>query len=720
MHAHRLASPASPLFTFAPLAVAIGLALSPAAQAQSQTQTQADGGAAFTLPGVTVTAKGYEADELDTPSATLRLDAAAAPATASVGSLFRGQPGTAVQSDGAWGQNPVLRGLQKESIVLQVDGVRFNSAQPQGALASFASLGLLDSIEVVKGPGSVLHGSGALGGAVNMRTPEASFSERPSMGGRVSASAGSVDNSLGGGAVLQLSNADHALVLGATGRDVGDYDTPQGRMENTGFASSAFLAKYAFRLADGHRLQLNVQQQEDRDVWYPGSRKKAPDLPNGQPSPLGLLTIHSPRQERELYELSYQGEIGPGTLETSLYRQEAFRQIRGWSSGRERNQVWNDVTFTTDGGRAQYRLPVGERHLLTVGAETWEMSGDPQRFQFQGISNNAVASSPFRNGSIKSRGVFVQDEVMFDDWTLMLGARYDSVSGDADVKGNGPNATREGLRNASDTFSWSIGAIYNIAPMLNPYVNLGSAYRAPDMRERFEDAERGDGFFHIGNPQLDPEQSTSLELGLKGRSERGEYQLAVFHTRIDDYIAGRDIGQTTADLGITGPVLSVKRTENLDRVEIQGLEAGFMVPLDGPLAGGHWQLDGSLTWLHGTNKQDDEPLYQMPAAEATLGIGQRPELGFHWHAQVRGVASQDRTADEFTKNKELATPGYATADLNLGWSFGPAVGFTALEAGLAVNNLFDRGYREHLADQPYGSELLAPGRGAVATLRGRF
>ncbi|WP_445158383.1 TonB-dependent receptor [Halomonas sp. E14] len=700
MHAHRPASPALPYFPFAPLALAIGMALSPT--------VLAEGGTALSLPSLTVTAKGYAADELDTPSATLRLDAATAPATASVGSLFRGQPGTAVQSDGAWGQNPVLRGLQKESIVLQVDGVRFNSAQPQGALASFASLGLLDSIEVVKGPGSVLHGSGALGGAVNLRTPEASFSERPSLSGRVSANAGSVDDSLGGGAVLQLANADHALVLGATGRDVGDYDTPQGRMENTGFESSAFLAKYAFRLADGHRLQLNVQQQEDRDVWYPGSTKRAP-----MPA-LGMLTIHSPRQERELYELSYQGEVGPGTLETSLYRQEAFRQIRGYSSGLDRNQVWNDVTFTTDGGRAQYRLPLGERHLLTVGTESWEMSGDPQRFQFQGISNNVNPSSPFRNGSIESRGVFVQDEVMFDDWTLMLGVRYDSVTGDADVKGNGPNATREGLRNSSDTVSWSIGAIYNASPMLNPYVNLGSAYRAADMRERFEDAERGDGYFHIGNPQLDPEQSTSLELGLKGRSERGEYQLAAFHTRIDDYIAGRVTGMKNAQ------GLPIKRTENLDRVEIQGVEAGFMVPLDGALAGGHWQLDGSLTWLHGTNKQDNEPLYQMPAAEATLGIGQRPELGFHWHAQVRGVASQDRTADRFSNGTEPSTPGYATADLNLGWSFGPAVGFTALEAGLAVNNLFDSGYREHLTDQPYGSELLAPGRGAVATLRGRF
>ncbi|MEQ5802997.1 TonB-dependent receptor [Halomonas sp. H10-9-1] len=684
-----------------PLALAVATAAGVSLTASAQEDPA-------TLSTLTVTAKGYEADTLDTPSATLTLDANEASTTESVGSLFRGQPGTAVQSDGAWGQNPVLRGLQKESIVLQVDGVRLNSAQPQGALASFASLGLLESIEVVKGPGSVLHGSGALGGAVNLRTPDATFTDTATLQGRASASAGSVDKSLGGGAILQAANPDHALVLGATGRDVGDYDTPEGRVENSGFESGALLAKYAFRLADGHRLQLNLQYQEDRDVWYPGSAKRAP-------SPaLGTLTIHSPRQERELYELSYEGEIGPGTLETSLYRQEVFRQIRGYSSGLDRNQVRNDVTFITDGGRAQYRLPLGERHLLTLGAEAWEMTGDPQRFRFQGPSDVEVASSPFRNGSVESRGLFVQDEVMFDDWTLMLGARHDSVTGDADIKGSGANATTEGLRNSSDTLSWSIGAIYNAAPLLNPYLSLGSAYRAPDMRERFEDAERGDGFFHLGNPRLDPEQSTSLELGLKGRSERGEYQLALFHTRIDDYIAGRITGMTNPQ------GTPIKRTENLERVEIQGVEAGFAMPLQGNLAGGDWRLTGSLTWLRGTNKQDDEPLYQMPAPEATLGIGQRPEQGFHWHAQVRGVARQDRTADRFSNDTEQATPGYATADLALGWNFGPAGGFTALEAGLELTNLFDRGYREHLTDQPADDDLLAPGRGALLSLRGRF
>ena len=119
---------------------------------------------AETLLGAqTVTAKGYAADTLETPQAVEILQAPAAGGTVA-GALLRGKPGLAAQSDGAWGQNPVLRGLKKESVVVMVDGVRMNSAQPQGAIASFLDLGLLERAEVVKGPGSVLYGSGAIGG----------------------------------------------------------------------------------------------------------------------------------------------------------------------------------------------------------------------------------------------------------------------------------------------------------------------------------------------------------------------------------------------------------------------------------------------------------------------------------------------------------------------------------------------------------------------------
>ena len=682
-----------------PLTLAV-FALSTLPTAHASTTTQPE------LKELVVTAKGYESDTLETASATEQLATDDAAASETVGDLFRGEPGLAVQGDGgAWGGNPVIRGLKKESVVMLVDGVRLNSAQPQGAIASLASMSLLDTVEVVKGPASVLHGTGAMGGAINLRTPEASFSDQPKAGGRFSSSAGTVDSSLAGGALLELSSKNHGLVLGAAAKDVDDYETPDGDVENSGFRSESFLAKYAFRITDDQKLTLNLQNHEDRDVWYPGSKKPGP---GGN----GTLTIHSPKQKRTLVELGYEAGIGNGTLETSVYRQDVERQIRAWWDFKERNQVWNDVTFRTDGAKAQYRLPVGDHHLVTVGAETWEMTGDPERFTYKPtFSDTAVANSPFRDGEIESRGLFVQDDIMAGKWNIQLGARYDQVTGDARVVGNGPAARTEGLENTSKTLSWSAGVIYNLSDMVNPYVNVGTAYRAPDMRERFEDAARGDGYFHKGNAQLDPEKSTSAELGLKGRGRLGQYQIAAFYTRIDDYIGGR-VTTKTAPNGLT-----IKQTENLDEVVVYGAEAGFVMPLGALNASAPAiDFDGSLTWLRGENKQDDEPLYQMPAPEMTLGLGQQNRPGFNWHGQVRAVAEQDRTADTFSRNKEKSTPGYATVDVELGWNFGATGSLSNLKVSVEGNNLMDKRYREHLTD----GDILSQGRGLVAKVSGKF
>ena len=312
------------------------------------------------LQKTVITAKGYQAATQDIPQAVEVLQAQPTETAAAAGSLFRGKPGLAVHSDGAWGQNPVLRGMKKESTVLMIDGVRVNSAQPQGSLASFLDLGLLERAEVVKGPSSVLYGSGAMGGVVNLITPEARFTEQAQQGGRFGLSASSVDEGFNGAVLLRDSSSDHALVLGAAGRKVNDYDSPSGTEEHTGYSSDSLLLKYKQRLSDDVNVSLNIQRHTDRDVWYPGSTRSAPSALIGQ------TTIHSPEQRRELYQLGLENRLGEGTLNTEVYRQEVYREIRAYSSTLDRNQVRNDVSFITHGLRTAYLVPIGS-HLLTVG-----------------------------------------------------------------------------------------------------------------------------------------------------------------------------------------------------------------------------------------------------------------------------------------------------------------------------------------------------------------
>lgn len=662
-----------------------------------------------TLDEVVVTATGREADAFQTPQAIDVLAPQDAPQAAPAGELFRGEPGMAVHSDGAWGQNPVLRGLKKESIVIMVDGLRVNSAQPQGAIASFADLGLLERAEVVKGPSSVLYGTGAMGGVVNLITPEARFTAQPEFGGRVGLSVG---NDLAGALLLQRSNADHALVLGAAARDVDDYRSPDGRERNTGYRSNSLLAKYRYRLSDTTSLRLNLQRHTDRDVWYPGSARTG-GQPGGAgiPPPLGTVTIRSPEQRRELIAAGFDAKLGPGQFDAEVYRQEVFRQIRAFSSNLGRDYVRNDVTFSTDGLRAKYLAPLGDRQILTVGAETWRMRADPERYMDNNppLFDNNVRNDPFDRGRIRSSGVFVQDEIEFGATRVVAGLRFDRIEGDANQKGVGPTAQTSGLDHRDNVVSWSIGAIHPLTPSLSAYANAGRALRAADLRERFEDSARGDGYYHVGNPQLDPERSTSFEVGLKSRDAARAWRVAAFHTRIDDFIAGRVTGTSHPQNG-----LPIKLTENLDEVVIYGVEGDARMPI------GAFVADVAFTWMRGENRQDDEPLAQTPPAELRIGIGQPASSGWYWHAQVRGVARQDRIATRFTAGGENETPGFMTADARIGWRFGKWASFDDAVVELRMFNLFDRRYHEHLTDGISGRELAAPGRTIALSWNGSF
>ena len=179
-----------------------------------QAQAVTDGArSASELPAVSVTAKGYAASDVETPvaSTVLATDDLARKQAHNLGEALRGEPGISVSLDGAQGQNPVIRGLQKDSVVLMVDGMRLNSAQPAGAIASFLSLGLADRVEVVKGPASVLYGTGALGGAINVRLPQARF--EPGLQFKANLGFDSASRGASGAAVLNASQGDHALML---------------------------------------------------------------------------------------------------------------------------------------------------------------------------------------------------------------------------------------------------------------------------------------------------------------------------------------------------------------------------------------------------------------------------------------------------------------------------------------------------------------------------
>jgi hemoglobin/transferrin/lactoferrin receptor protein len=649
------------------------------------------------LSTVTVTAKGYAADDLQTPgsSAAFEREEIVASGAQNVGELLRGEPGLAVASDGAQGQNPAIRGLKRESVVLLVDGMRLNSAQPAGAIASFMSLGLADRVEVVKGPSSVLYGTGALGGAINVLLPQARFEP----GVRFDAAAGydSASKGLRGTGVVNLAQGDHALMAGVSLAHLDDYKSPNGTVPRTGYDSESFIGQYRFRIDGQQQLRASYQQHTDEDVWYPGSTKFVNPV-------VGSTTVRSPKQERTLAELGYSrkgaGEA-PLNIDVRVWRQEMERQIWSHASGLGRENSKTRVSFTTDGLDARADWLAHPQHLVSFGANAWRMEASPERYVAGAAPTFTLGrNDPFSNGQIDAFGVYVQDDMRFGKLNVLAALRHDTVEGSAASMNNG--AVTGGLARRDSAFSGSLGAIYEISPLLRPYVTLSRGFRAGEMRERYEASPRGDGYYYVGNPQIKPETATQLEIGVKGQNEQAAWQVAAYRNRISDYITGR----------VTGAVINgmqVKATENIGRVTLTGFEAQGRLRV----AAGHW-LNAGLSILRGDNDTLDEPLFQMPADELSLGWEGRVAEG--WTADVTGrfVRRQDRVATIFAQGTENATPGFVTADL------GATYRWQKQSLRVALKNLADKAYHEHLAEGVSGQEILAPGRSLQLTWKGSF
>ncbi|PAT30726.1 hemin receptor [Vandammella animalimorsus] len=705
--------------TYTPVATAClacaVLGLAGAAQAQmpvaSEPAQDTEAAEATVLAPVTVTAKGYEAQAAETPAAltVLTAEELARQQVHNLGEALRGQAGLAVSGDSAQGLNPVIRGLKKDSVVLLVDGMRLNSAQPAGAVASFMSLGLAEQVEVLKGPASVLYGTGALGGAINVRLPQARFAEpgQPALSGRARLGLDSASRGTEAMALLNASGGDHALMLGAALLHRGDYRSPDGKQPRTGYDSRAFIGQYRWRIDGRQQLRLSLQQHRDDDVWYRGSTRPHPA------PPVASITIHSPRQQRRLYELGYsrtRSADAPLGLDLRLYRQEMQRTIYAFGNRLGRDVVTNDVNFATDGLDAKAEWLAHPQHLLSLGLNAWRMGASPERYQAAPPAFTRFARNvPFEDGRLQALGLYVQDDMQLGAWRVLAGLRHDRVRGRAASMANG--ARTQGLSRSDGASSASLGVMYELTPLLRPYANVARAFRAGDLRERFESGLRGDGSFYAGSPQIRPEKATQFEIGLKGSDARLDYALSFYRNRISDYITGVPLTGAQALAACGQPYAAIcKRNANLGSVVIQGMEANLRWQ---PVRG-HW-LWAAYSRVRGDNRDLDEPLYQMPADSLSLGWEGELAAGWRLDAQARIVARQDRVATRFSRGTEDPTPGHSVLDLGATWRYRPDHSLR-----LAVKNLTDRRYHTHLTEGLPGTELPAPGRSLALSWNARF
>ena len=398
-----------------------------------------------------------DADELQALGFNFAVDALAA------------APGVTVNQNGAFGglASVRIRGAASEQTIVLVDGIPVNDPSSPGGGYNFARIdsGLIERIEILKGPQSSLWGSDAIGGVVSIvtRQPE------PGIGGSVYADYGSFATRHGGASVARASAAgDFRLTATAMSSDgISKADAANGNSEKDGFESRGLSAKGGLNLARGARLQaglLTTTADADFDSYSFGAQG----------------SIADGDENSEVEEIAANISLTLPALDGRL--EHLF--LTGYSAIDRRNFNAGASTFGAEGRRAVYRYQgtwsIDENNRLAFGAE---------REQFESSNEDLSLDGLFAVHEFKPAA----------NVTLTGGLRSDR---------------HERL---GSELTGRLGAAVNLNPNLILRASWGNGFKAPTL---FQST-----FFCCGatepNSSLEPESSAAIDAGFEWRAADG-------------------------------------------------------------------------------------------------------------------------------------------------------------------------------------------------------
>ncbi|HEX4871545.1 MAG TPA: TonB-dependent receptor [Nevskiaceae bacterium] len=624
--------------------------------------------------------------------------------------LLRGEPGVFTQSSGPGQGIVIVRGLKGSEVLHLVDGMRLNNAFFRNSPSQYIALidpYALSRIELLRGPAGTLYGSDAMGGVLQVFTPEERF--------------GGADWQTRAGLLTQYGSASQGQlgrISGAIGR------------EGLSLAGGISYADYGHRkTADQGRVQPSAYFSRAADaklLWEPGAHEamlavqhfEVPSLPRtfevtggpgGEPS--SLQAFFRPNSRDFLHaRYRYRGVLGGVVegLEIHLARQviddDRFRQPNS-------SRVENEFNRSTlDGLTLQAESDWGPLSLRYGGE--WYRDRIASRKTRTSLANGETSAdiSLFPDGALEdSRGLYLFAEWRPQPrWLVDTGLRYSHIETELPAT---PVSAAARIRD--EALTGQIGTAFRLTPRLNWVSNLGRGFRAPNLFDLGTLGRRPNSApeqVNVPNPGLRPETLLSLESGLKLRSRQWRAELMAWASRYEDKIEPREPTGNTVPEGQFGcssasGCLEV-RSENLSELRLQGVESTLRW-LDA-----RWEGYASLNWTYGQESRAGAartPANRIPPLNGQLGGLWRPRSDGYLEGFLQFAARQDRLDDDDLSDIRIdprGTAGWVTLNTRLGWTPQPG-----LLLQLEGRNLLDAAYREH------GSGIDGEARGVLLSLR---
>lgn len=598
---------------------------------------------------------------------------------AAVGDALEQLPGIRSLSMTTGIGKPVIRGLTHNRIVTLDNGQRSETQQWGHDHSPNVETANAEQIEVIKGPASVLYGSDALGGVINIVAPALADArgESPFLRGRATMAYNT--NVMGPDATLRFDAArgGWGARIAATGRLTGDMRAPRGVLRNTE-NETGHLELATGYTGDERRLLLRVSERGERIEIF--------DDPIAAPGYTGYQRLTTRRGTIE-------GEraLGAGgdRLQLQLGLEQNFR--REFDAADATDIALGLLVNTASGFLHYHHRPVGPFSGGTIGVFALD-----SRFEKRGNT------SLIPNSSSQNAAVYALEHIERGRWRGTVGARWDlRTLGIADDAELGLSAQTQ----RHQAFTGSLGASYRLTEWSSLVASVGRGFRAPAAPDLFANGfHEGTRAFERGNPDLRVETSLNTDLGLRIEHARVTGELSVFRNAIDDFIYLRPFGTG----GAAFDSLEVVQGNAL----LRGAEARVAVRTLPWLT---LQAAGDI--VRGTNRTVDVPLTFVPPPRVQLGARVEPtRLGQVLLRPWLSVQAERNWRQTRIDPRDVAPPGYTLWQLGGGGTL--LVGARVLVVDLAVRNVFDTRYRSFMSR--YKEFADGPGRAVVLRVTTEF
>ncbi len=669
-----------------------------------------------------VTPLRREMPAFDQPAAVTVLDAhdiRLRRADRSLADALDGVPSVLVQKTAPLQHSPFIRGLTGYYNVLLIDGIRLNHAAFRSGPNQYWSTVdpyTIGSMEVARGPHSVLYGSDAIGGTVNVLPRRRTrWGNGWGLNGRVLTRYATAEDAWANRLEFDGHVGRLGFLGGVTRKTYGNIESGDGELPGTG-GIEEFDADLRFDWHPNRSWTATVAWQHVDQNDAPRTEQTVDSVPYlGTVAGDELRRDHDQERDLAYARLAYANCCGP------IRRGHVTAFWQNHWENRDRLRTAGRLDFTGfDLNQYGLQLQLESPFLfgtLVYGAEWTRETVDSWKHNFlNGVATFSEVQGPLGDdATYDTAAVYAEAHLPFRCFDVYAGVRFNYVAADADrvdnqaVAGADP-ATPGNIIGVSKDWTSVVGSVRvvkDLDPRWNVYAGASQGFRAPTLSDLT--AVDSTSVVETPAPDLEPEKFLALEVGLKTQQRRLRGAVAAWATLFDDTIVRSPTGNL-----IDG--IPEVRKDNVGDGYAFGLEleaAWEFVPC--------WTLLGTASWMDGKVDALDsggdvvrEPIDRLKPLTWLLGV-RHEGRGGRWWVQGEWVHSDD--ADRLSLRDETdtrrippnGTPGHDVLNLRAGMTVNRKT-----HVSVSLENLLDETYRIH------GSGVNEPGFNVVFALEVGF